>query len=113
MKKVLFLFFSGVMLFGDTNTTVKGADKNESTPKVVKSKETKKKDQNLTKEQILKEQLKRQMELEEKYAKEQRFYQGKDYNLKEKEVDEKVLEHTPTIEPDYDFDITDVYADEQ
>jgi len=58
------------------------------------------------------ENVKRQMEKEKKYAKEQKFYQGKDYDFKGAEVDEKSLKHVPKIEPDYDFDITDVYRDD-
>jgi len=58
------------------------------------------------------ENLKKQMELEQKYAKEQRFYQGKDYNLSQQEIDEDSLENVPDIKPDYDFDITDVYRDD-
>jgi len=110
MKKILFiLILALVAVQADTNSTKKSSDANTT-------KKTVKKDTNKTvktKEEILKEELKKQMELEAKYAKEQRFYQGKDYNLKEKEVDEKVLKHVPVIEPDYDFDITDVYRDDQ
>jgi len=110
MKKVLLAVILVVgMVQADTNSTKSSSETNAT-------KKTVKKDANetlKTKEEILKEQLKRQMELEAKYAKEQKFYQGKDYNLKEKEVDEKVLKHVPLIEPDYDFDITDVYRDDQ
>ena len=60
----------------------------------------------------LQEAIKAQMEREQKYAKEQKFYQGKEYDLKEKQVDPKQLEQIPVIEPDYDFDITDVYRDD-
>ncbi|NPA65449.1 MAG: hypothetical protein GXO11_01060 [Epsilonproteobacteria bacterium] len=56
--------------------------------------------------------LQKQIELEKKYAKEQKFYQGKDYNLSEQEIDEETLKNVPDIKPDYDFDITDVYRDD-
>ena len=56
--------------------------------------------------------LKEQLEREKRYAKEQKFYQGKDYNLSEHKVDPKLVEKVPVIEPDYDFDITDVYRDD-
>ncbi len=56
--------------------------------------------------------IKKQMELEKKYAKEQKFYQGKDYNLSQQEVDKDSLKNVPDIKPDYDFDITDVYRDD-
>ena len=56
--------------------------------------------------------VKKAMELEKKYAKEQRFYQGAEYDLKSKEFDPDTLKKVPTIEPDYDFDMdTGVYDD--
>jgi hypothetical protein len=60
----------------------------------------------------LEKQIQAQIEREKKYAKEQTFYKGKDYNLSEKQVDPKTLKNIPKIEPDYDFDITDVYRDD-
>lgn len=59
-----------------------------------------------------KEAIKQAMELEKKYAKEQRFEQGSEYDLKSKEFDKETLEKIPVIEPDYDFDMdTGVYDD--
>jgi len=59
-----------------------------------------------------KEAIRKAMELEKKYAKEQRFYQGSEYNLKSKEFDPDMLKKVPAIEPDYDFDMdTGVYDD--
>jgi hypothetical protein len=108
MKKLFsLLFISAILIYAETNSTKKVQSVNDkNTTKEQKSKK-------LSKEEILKKQLKKQIEREKKYANEQKFYQGKDYNLKDKEIDEASLEHLPTIEPDYDFDITDVYADEQ
>ncbi len=57
--------------------------------------------------------IQEQMKREQKYAKEQKFYQGSDYNLSADEVDEKSLSSIPVIEPDYDFSIDDVYRDDQ
>ena len=73
----------------------------------VSAKKIEKKDENLTQKNIQKA-----MEQEKKFAKEQRFYHGKEYDLKSKEVDEKTIQSVPSIEPDYDFDITDVYRDD-
>ena len=69
-----------------------------------------KKDANLSAatQKHIQEQLKR----EQKYAKEQKFYQGKEYNLSEHQVTKDQLDAVPVIEPDYDFDITDVYRDD-
>ena len=64
-------------------------------------------EQNLTKKN-----LQEQLEREKRYAKEQKFYQGEEYNLSEHKVDPKLVEKVPVIEPDYDFDITDVYRDD-
>ena len=54
-------------------------------------------------------ELEKQMEREKKYAKEQRFYQGSEYDLSSFEVDKSSLDSIPLIEPDYDFDMDDVY----
>ncbi len=54
-------------------------------------------------------QIQEQIKREEKYAKEKTFYQGRDYDLSELEVDPNSLESIPDIEPDYDFDMDDVY----
>jgi len=59
-----------------------------------------------------KEAIRKAMELEKKYAKEQRFYQGSEYDLKSKEFDPDTLKKVPSIEPDYDFDMDEgVYSD--
>lgn len=69
--------------------------------------------QNLSKEEILKQKhIKEQLEREKKFAKEQKFYQGDEYDLSEEEVDPKDLDTIPTIEPENDFDMTDVYRDD-
>ena len=59
----------------------------------------------------LEEQIRKQMEREQQYAREQKFYQGDEYDLDSHKVDPKVLEKVPKIEPEYDFDMTDVYSD--
>jgi len=61
---------------------------------------------------LTEQQVKEQMEREKKYAKEQSFAQGDDYDLKAVEVNKDSLDSIPVIEPDYDFDITDVYRDD-
>ena len=66
----------------------------------------------MSKSKLEEQQVKEQMEREKKYAKEMKFYQGDEYDLKAVEVNEKSLDHIPLIEPDYDFDITDVYRDD-
>ncbi len=56
--------------------------------------------------------IQKEIEKEKKYAKEQKFYMGKDYNLSEHQVDKESLKNVPVIEPEYDFDITDLYRDD-
>ncbi|SFV59249.1 hypothetical protein MNB_SM-6-1509 [hydrothermal vent metagenome] len=68
---------------------------------------------NAKKEEALKEKhIKEQMEREKQFAKEQKFYQGKEYNLSAQKVDQKDLDSVPTIEPENDFDMSDVYRDD-
>jgi len=54
-------------------------------------------------------QLEEQIKKEQKFAKEQRFYQGDEYDLSVHEVDLSTLDSIPLIEPDYDFNMDDVY----
>ncbi|SFV71093.1 hypothetical protein MNB_SV-13-566 [hydrothermal vent metagenome] len=54
-------------------------------------------------------QLEEQIKKEAKFAREQRFYQGDEYNLSSHEVDPNSLDSIPLLEPDYDFDMDDVY----
>jgi len=92
MKKALLILFLFSNLYSnDSNSAVKNS-----------------KDSNITKKNLL-EQIKR----EEKYAKEQKFYQGKDYNLSAVEVNPNSLSSIKAIEPEYDFDMDDVYSDIQ
>jgi hypothetical protein len=54
--------------------------------------------------------IEKAMEKEKKFAKEQKFYQGDEYDLKSEEVDQKMIDSVPTIEPENDFDMsTGVY----
>ena len=69
---------------------------------------TKKSDINNT----ISKNIQKEIEKEKKYAKEQKFYMGKDYNLSEHQVDKNTLKNVPVIKPDYDFDMSDVYRDD-
>ena len=61
-------------------------------------------DKNVTahKEEIIQKQIEKQIAREKKYAKEQRFYQGDEYDFKSKEIDPKTLKDIKPIEPDYE-----------
>ena len=106
MKKILIALLGfSIAVFAEGNTTaVKAPEKKRE------GNTTKKADQN-QKKSVVEEQIKKQMEREEKYAKEQKFYQGDEYDLDAHKVDPKTIEKVPAIEPEYDFDMTDVYSD--
>lgn len=59
-------------------------------------------DDNNTKQALIQKQIEKQKALEKKYAKEQRFYQGDEYDLKSKEVDPDILKDVKPLEPDYE-----------
>ena len=52
--------------------------------------------------EIIQKQIEKQMAREKKYAKEQRFYQGDEYDFKSKEIDPETLKDIKPIEPDYE-----------
>ena len=103
MKKLFFSsLFILVLLHAENNTTVE----NNSSIKQSDSNNTK------INKKLTEQQVKEQMEREAEYARSQSFLQGDDYDLKAVEVNLKSLENIPSIEPDYDFDMTDVYRDD-
>lgn len=65
---------------------------------------------NQTPQSIEEKNLQKQMEKEKKYAQEQKFYQGSDYDLESFEVDEDTLDSIPK-QPGYneDFNMDSVY----
>jgi len=83
--------------------TLMAAEGNVSTEKNVSAKQLEKKK--------LEEAIKQQMEREKKYAKEQKFYEGKEYDLKSRQVDPDEIKKVPLIKPEDDFDMSDVYSD--
>ncbi len=94
MSKLLLsgiLFFT-IILHAETNVTTSKSENNITAKKL--------------REQ---QQVKEQMEREKKYAKEQRFYQGDEYDLSSAEVDQNNLADVPHLQPDYDFSMDDVY----
>ncbi len=91
-KKSLFIALLAISLSAQTNST-KVQDNNESNATLNKN-------------------LQKAIAKEKKFKKEQKFYQGKDYNLSETAVDKDTVKKVPLIEPDYDFDMTDVYNDQ-
>ncbi|WP_457746326.1 hypothetical protein [Sulfurimonas sp.] len=59
-----------------------------------------------------KDAIQKEIEKEKKFAKEQKFYQGKEYDLKSEEIDPSIIDSIPSIEPENDFDMsTGVYSD--
>jgi len=90
MKKILiFIAIISSILFADSNDTNRSQDKSK-----------------------INAEIKKQMEKEKKYAKEKAFYQGKDYDLKSYEINPDSLPDVPSLEPDYEFDMSEgVYSD--
>jgi Ni/Co efflux regulator RcnB len=107
LLSILFIF-SSVALNAESNATTSKTEQKQTEEK----KNHVKKENNSTKKTLTEQKIKEQMEREKKYAKEQKFYQGDEYDLKAHEVDPNSLPDVPVIEPDYDFDITDVYRDD-
>jgi len=99
MKKLITLMLIAILTTLSANESNTTKDSNA----------TIKQDSNLTEEELAKKQVEEQMKLEEKYAKEQKFYMGDEYDLKGVEVDKDSIDSVPLIEPDYDFDMDDVY----
>ncbi len=106
-KVLLFILLTGYSLA----TLCADANKPQKVSSLTKAKNTTAPKATLSKKELEK-QIQAQIEREKKYAREQMFYQGDEYNLSEKQVDPKLLKNIPKIEPDYDFDITDVYRDD-
>ena len=107
----LLIGFFTISINAENNTSAKNKVNSESNSSV---KTEQKNDSNKTasKSKIMEKEVKEQMEREEKYAQEQSFAQGDDYDLKAVEVNKDSLDSVPLLEPDYDFDITDVYRDD-
>lgn len=90
MKKIIiFILIGGTLLLADANDTNRSQNKAK-----------------------IKTEIEKQMEKEKKYAKEQAFYQGEEYDLKSYEIDPDSLPDVPSLEPDDDFDMSEgVYTD--
>ena len=109
------LFFSSLLiglmtltLHAENNNSNRASKNTEQNKTVVK--EQKKVEGTKTKR--IDKHVKEQMEKEKEYAKKQSFAQGDDYDLAAHEIDPNALPDVSVIEPDYDFDITDVYRDD-
>jgi len=115
MKKLfittLLLVLSTVTIHAENNTSVENK-KNTETNNSVKAEQKNDSNKTASKSKIMEKEVKEQMEREKKYAQEQSFAQGDDYDLKAVEVNKDSLDAIPLLEPDYDFDITDVYRDD-
>ena len=107
----LLVGFFTISINAENNTSAKNKVNSESNSSV---KTEQKNDSNKTasKSKIMEKEVKEQMEREEKYAQEQSFAQGDDYDLKAVEVNKDSLESVPLLKPDKDFDFTEVYRDD-
>jgi len=91
----LFLMTLTFFLHAENNDTNKATSNTEHNNSV----EQKKSDSNKTtsSSDITKKQVQEQMKREEKYAKEQVFYQGDDYDLSQHDVNENSLDSVPLL----------------
>ncbi|MCD6432425.1 MAG: hypothetical protein J7L21_00140 [Sulfurimonas sp.] len=65
-------------------------------------------DSDIAKKNRLDKQIEIEMQREKKFAKEQTFYQGRNYDLKGSEINPDSLDSLPEMEED-DFDMNSVY----
>ncbi len=96
-----------VAIYAENNESIdanQSSENNNSTKIELKNEEN-----NMTKVDKIEKQLQEQMKREEKYAKEKTFYQGNDYDLSASEVNEDSLANIELLEPDYEFNMDDVY----
>ena len=107
----LLIGFFTISINAENNTSAKNKDNTESNNSV-KTEQKNESNKTASKSKIMDKEVKEQMEREKKYAQEQSFAQGDDYDLKAVEVNKDSLDSVPLLEPDYDFDITDVYRDD-
>ncbi len=84
------------LLFAENNATSVESNKTKESNSTKKTQHHKSK---------LEENLAKAIAKEKKFQKEQKFYQGEDYNLSEKEIDPSSLEKIKPIEPDYDYEM--------
>jgi hypothetical protein len=96
MKKrfisILLIASCSVFLYAENNSSVKTEENTTS-----------------SKTERANKQIEKQMEREKKFAREQQFYKGKDHDLSYAEINKESIDSVPLIEPDYDFDMDDVY----
>ena len=101
MRNVKMKVWIKIVLLGATVVTLHGTDHNTTKEHNISTENNKTQDA-----------IQKAIELEKKYAKEKRFYQGSEYDLKSKEIDPETLKKIPVIKPDYDFDMDEgVYSD--
>ncbi len=103
MKKLFLLTFMiaslTLTLNAENNTSTK-TNPNSETNNTAKAKKNAENSES-AKAKRAKQQIEEQMKREEKYAKEQTFYQGKEYDLKSFEVNPDAIKDIPDIDIDY------------
>jgi len=111
MKKLflsVFLIASCMVSLNAENNASTKAKSNTENNATTKAKENAENNDSV-KAKRAEKQIQEQIKREEQYAKEQIFHQGKNYDLSSSEVDPNSLDAIPAIEPDYDFNMDDVY----
>ena len=108
---ISWIAFFTVTVYAENNVSIK-KKVNIETNSSVKAKEKGDDKKTASESKIMEKEIKKQMKREKKYAQEQSFAQGDDYDLSAHEVNKNSLPDVPVIEPEYDFDMTDVYRDD-
>ena len=97
LKLVILISFISISLSAENNSSI------ETNITTIEQNST------VTREEITKKHLAEQIAKEKKFAKEQKFYQGDEYNLSTHEIDKNSLDSINVIEPEYDFSMDHVY----
>ncbi len=108
MKNLFILPLFILSLYAENNSSHENNISSESNLTIVSDKNITS-ELNSSKVNKIEEQLKKQIEREKKFAKEQTFYQGDDYDLDYAKVNQETIDSVPLLEPDYDFNMDDVY----
>ena len=104
LKLVILISFISISLSAENNSSI------ETNITVIDTNITTiEQNSTVTREEITKKHLAEQIAKEKKFAKEQKFYQGDEYDLSTHEIDEKSLDSINVIEPEYDFSMDHVY----
>ena len=100
LRLAIVMTFISISLSAESNCSI---ETNSTLPINVEQNST------MIKDEKSKKHLAEQIAKEKKFAQEQKFYQGEDYDLSSHEIDVNSLDSIKAIEPEYDFNMDHVY----